>query len=285
MSGGGRPEDARRARRRRTLRRAPAFLAVLWIAASGLGCLSLNRLMFHPPDGPYPADMAHLVEIGPPDARVAALWYPKDGTQRAVLYSHGNAEDLAACHGRLLRFRDLGYAALAYDYPGYGRSAGSPSEDSVYAAAETAYRHLVDDLGFAPSNVVVVGYSIGSGPSCRLAEDHPVGGLALFAPFKSAVRVVTQVRILPFDAFPNLSRIGGVRCPVLVAHGTDDDVVPFSHGRALAEEAGESCVFVPVEGADHLDLQRRFFSDAAHCDAFLRAFPPAAPSSGEEVVR
>ena len=62
--------------------------------------------------------------------------------------------------------------------------------------------------------------------------------LLLFAPFKSAVRVVTRVRILPFDPFPNLARIPRTRCPVLVFHGTADRVIPFSHGRAVAKAAG-----------------------------------------------
>ncbi len=62
--------------------------------------------------------------------------------------------------------------------------------------------------------------------------------LLLFAPFKSAVRVVTQVRILPFDPFPNIARIPRTRCPVLVFHGTEDKVIPFSHGRAVAKAAG-----------------------------------------------
>ena len=88
------------------------------------------------------------------------------------------------------------------------------------------------------------------------------------------MRVVTRIPLAPFDAFPNLSRIERVGCPVLVAHGTADDVIPFSHGRALAEAAGTNGLFLPVDGADHLDLQRRFFSDADLCDAFLRTFPP-----------
>jgi fermentation-respiration switch protein FrsA (DUF1100 family) len=62
--------------------------------------------------------------------------------------------------------------------------------------------------------------------------------LLLFAPFKSAVRVVTQVRILPFDPFPNIARIPRTRCPVLVFHGTEDKVIPFSHGLAVAKAAG-----------------------------------------------
>ena len=75
--------------------------------------------------------------------------------------------------------------------------------------------------------------------------------LLLFAPFKSAVRVVTQVHILPFDPFPNLARIPRTRGPVLVFHGTADRVIPFSHGEAVAAAAGDRGRFVPVPGASH----------------------------------
>lgn len=208
-----------------------------YAAISLAGCLSVNRLMFHPPY-PYGAnEVPNLVEFGPSNAPVAGVWMPVEGARRAVLFSHGNAEDLRYIHSRLAHFNRLGLSALAYDYPGYGRTPGKPTEASVYAAAETAFRHLTDDCGFAESNIVVVGYSIGSGPSCYLAERHDVGGLLLYAPFKSAVRVVTQVRILPFDPFPNLARIPRTRCPVLVFHGTADQVVPFRHGRAVAKAA------------------------------------------------
>ncbi len=220
------------------LRHLFCFLAILYAVATSVGCLSINRLMFHPPY-PYGRDeVPGLIEFGPSNAPVAGVWMPVEGAKRAVLFSHGNAEDLRHVHSRLAHFNRLGLSALAYDYPGYGRTPGKPTEASVYAAAETAFRHLTDDCGFAVSNIVIVGYSIGSGPSCYLAEKHDVGGLLLFAPFKSAVRVVTQVRIVPFDPFPNIARIPRTRCPVLVFHGTADRVIPFSHGRAVAKAAG-----------------------------------------------
>jgi len=210
--------------------------------------------MFHPPKQAYGQDLPGLIEMGQSNAPVAGVWMPVEGATRAVLFSHGNGEDLSRIHDRLAQFNRLGLSALAYDYPGYGRTPGKPTEQSVYAAAETAFRHLVDECGFAPSNIVVSGYSIGSGPACLLAERHDVGGLLLFAPFKSAVRVVTQVRLMPFDPFPNLSRIGRTRCPVLILHGTDDKLIPLSHGRALAEAAGDRARFVAVDDADHDDI-------------------------------
>ncbi len=236
---------------KRRLRRLAAFLVLLYAVASCVGCAVVNAAMFHPPRPPYGTDLPGLETIGPADAPVAVVWSPVPGAKKAVLFAHGNAEDLRFVRGRVERFNRLGWSVLAYDYPGYGRTPGEPTEKSVYAAAETAFRNLVEERGFAEGDVVVCGYSIGSGPACYLAEKHDVGGLLLFAPFKSAIRVVTGVRILPIDPFPNLARVPRTRCPVLVFHGTADRVIPFSHGKAVAAAAGERGRFVPVPGASH----------------------------------
>ena len=236
---------------KRRLRRLAAFLVLLYAAASCVGCAVVNAAMFHPPRPPYGTDLPGLETIGPADAPVAVVWSPVPGAKKAVLFAHGNAEDLRFVRGRVECFNRLGWSVLAYDYPGYGRTPGEPTEKSVYAAAETAFRNLVEERGFAEGDVVVCGYSIGSGPACFLAEKHDVGGLLLFAPFKSAIRVVTGVRILPIDPFPNLARVPRTRCPVLVFHGTADRVIPFSHGRAVAAAAGERGRFVSVPGASH----------------------------------
>jgi pimeloyl-ACP methyl ester carboxylesterase len=261
----------------RFLRRAARALAALYVAASCAGCAVLNAAMFHPPRPPYGPDLPGLETIGPKDAPVAAVWSPVPDATRAVLFFYGNGEDLRYVRDRMRQFNRLGLSALAIDYPGYGRSPGRPTERSVYAAAVTAFRNLVEERGFAPSNIVVCGYSIGSGPACFLAERHDVGGLLLVSPFKSAVRVVTRVRILPFDPFPNIARVPRTRCPVLVLHGTADRVVPFSHGRAVAAAAGERGRFVPVPGADHVTVWTAAFADP-DASAILRDFlaPPRA---------
>ena len=81
-----------------------------------------------------------------------------------------------------------------------------------------------------------------------------MGRLVLEAPFLSAPRVVTRIRILPIDPFPNLKMIKDVKCPVLIIHGTKDSVIPYRHGKELFELANEPKRFISVEGANHNDL-------------------------------
>lgn len=240
----------------RRLRRAVAGLACVYLLVSLAGCVMANRMMFAPPQPPY-GDLPGLVAIDDRGGSVAALWSPAEGegTGKVVLFSHGNAEDLRHYGGFLRRLNGLGYSALAYDYPGYGRSAGRPTEAGAYRAAEAAWRYLAGERGYAPADIVIAGFSIGTGPACRLARDHPdAGGLVLFAPFTSAVRVVTRVRLLPYDPFPNLANVKRTRGPVAVVHGTADEIIPFKHGEAVAAAAAPRATFFAVPFAGHNDL-------------------------------
>ena len=142
----------------------------------------------------------------------------------------------------------------AVDYPGYGLSDGSPDEEGCYRVVHRLYDWLIETRGFKPEDIIVVGFSIGTGPATELAATKPVGGLVLQAPCLSAPRVVTKVRILPIDPFPNLKRIGKIKCSLAVIHGTDDSIIPFAQGKELFGLAPEPKRFVAVEGADHNDL-------------------------------
>ncbi|MBQ7251201.1 MAG: alpha/beta fold hydrolase, partial [Kiritimatiellae bacterium] len=227
------------------------LLVIAYVALCCSSCRHLNEAMFHPPRDSYGRDLRGLVMAGTPDAPLATVWSPVPDAKRAVLFAHGNAEDLRWIHDRLGYFNRAGLSALAFDYPGFGLTPGEPTEESLYEAAEAAYRDLTENRGFAPADVIVCGYSLGSGPACWLAEKHDVGGLLLFAPFKSAVRVVTGIRILPFDPFPNLARVRRARCPVLVVHGEADGVINVSHGKAVAKAAGRRGRFIPIPGGSH----------------------------------
>ena len=117
--------------------------------------------------------------------------------------------------------------------------------------------------------------TVSSGPAVELAATKPVGGLILEAPFLSAPRVVTKVRILPVDPFPNLKRIGEVKCPVLFFHGTDDRVIPYEQGRALFGLAREPKRFVSIDGGDHNN-----FPAVMGVDEYLREIRNFAESCG-----
>jgi pimeloyl-ACP methyl ester carboxylesterase len=226
----------------------------LYLLCCVFGLFMINALMFHPPAPSYSWDTPDVVNIGGEAAPIAAMWFPCAGTDKVVLYSHGNAEDISDFTGIGMDFTQAGFSVLCYDYPGYGLSVGKPTEQSVYAAAEAAYRFLTGRCGIAPSDIIVLGRSIGSGPACYLAEKFPVGGLVLEAGFTSAPRVMTRVRALPFDPFPNIRRIPNISCPKLFIHGTDDSTIPFSHGKALFAAAKAPKTFLEVGNAGHDDL-------------------------------
>mmetsp|Transcript_40617 Transcript_40617/g.121411 ORF Transcript_40617/g.121411 Transcript_40617/m.121411 type:complete len:268 (-) Transcript_40617:82-885(-) len=159
------------------------------------------------------------------------------GTDRVVLYSHGNAEDL----GQRLPYLDqmsqlCATDVLAYDYCGYGFSEGTPSEESCILAINAAYEYLLEH--FSPSRIVLFGRSIGSGPTVDLAMRHPeIRGMVLQSPLESCGRAVFGNTVswvgYRFDLFRNYEKIDKVKCPVLVMHGTADDIVPWENGIAL----------------------------------------------------
>jgi fermentation-respiration switch protein FrsA (DUF1100 family) len=247
-------------------------LAIICVAQYLIICafvlFKINDAMFHPFEPDYSWDTPHVVNVGDETTPVAAIWIPNAETNKVFLYSHGNGEDIKDLESIFKDFAKAGLSILGYDYPGYGLSAGKPTEQSVYESAETAYRFLTERCGIAPSDIIVLGRSIGSGPACYLAEKFPVGGLVVESGFTSAPRVVTRIRILPFDPFPNIRRIRNISCPKLFFHGTDDRVVPFSHGKALFAAAKEPKTHIWVGGAGHDDVMHECKGYFEALDAF-----------------
>jgi hypothetical protein len=146
------------------------------------------------------------------DAKVPAFYIDRKATI-TLLFSHGNAEDLGMIYEWFCEFtREIQVNLLAYDYEGYGKASGAPSERACYNDIEAAYLHLTETMGQASENIVLYGRSLGSGPSCYLAqrlrfEGKPLGGLILQSPLLSVYRVAFNFRFtLPGDLFPNIDR-------------------------------------------------------------------------------
>jgi fermentation-respiration switch protein FrsA (DUF1100 family) len=119
---------------------------------------------------------------------------------------------------------------------------------------ESVYRYAERTLGVHPSRLVLYGRSVGGGPASDLAARLPIGGLVLESTFTSAFVVMTRIPLLPFDRFPNLRHVRKVHAPVLVIHGTADEVIPVSHGRRLYDAANDPKQSLWVDGTHHNDL-------------------------------
>ena len=152
---------------------------------------------------------------------------------------------------------------MAYDYTGYGKSSGTPSEENCYADIEAAFRYLVEVRHIQPEQIVLYGRSLGSGPSCYLAsktarEGRSVGGVILQSPLLSAYRVAFNFRFtMVGDRFPNIDYAPHIACPVFIVHGTQDEVVPFWHGQDLFLALPQPWRAKPfwVEGAGHNNIE------------------------------
>ncbi len=215
--------------------------------------------------------------------RIALRYEPITNASHLILYHHGNGEDLGHLSSPLPIFHDLGLSVLTYDYPGYGRSSGKPSEASVLAAAEAAYRWAVTSGGWSPDQLIQYGRSIGGGPALHLATfDEPPAGVILEAPFLSVFRVVTRIPALVRDPFPNQRTIRLLNSPLLIIHGTRDQIVPFDHGTKLFQIANPPKRHLWVENGGHNNLMSQHHAAVKGAIAdFLRLINDARTSTIE----
>jgi fermentation-respiration switch protein FrsA (DUF1100 family) len=185
---------------------------------------------------------------------ISAIHLNNQESKYTILFNHGNAEDIGTTRTTLEELREMGFSVFTYDYRGYGTSSGTASEGNSYEDADTAYRYMVEKLQIAPDNIIVLGRSLGGAVAIDLASKRMVGGLVIESSFVTAFRVMTRVQLFPIDKFNSLSKIGNVRCPVLVIHGTSDESIKIWHGETLFREANEPKLSFWVDGAGHNNL-------------------------------
>jgi len=179
---------------------------------------------------------------------------PLAARKLVVLLCHGNAGTISDRVLKASLLHRLGLSVLLFDYRGYGRSAGSPSEKGTYQDAEAAWRWLAAK-GFAPQRIVLYGESLGNGVAVETALRHPPRALILESAFTSIAdmgKVVypwLPVRLIARTRYDNLAKIGSVRAPVLVLHSREDRIVPFRMGRALFAAAPEPKEFFELTGS------------------------------------
>lgn len=196
--------------------------------------------------------------------RIPAFFIRSRDAKITILYSHGNAEDLGMMYNRMKEIaRLLCVNVMAYDYTGYGYSTGRPNEKMCFCNIEAAYKYLTTVRNIPPSQIVLYGRSLGSGPSCYLAAKtakagQSISAMVLHSPFLSVYRVVVDCGFDFYgDMFRNVSYAPDIRCPVLVIHGTQDEVVPFWHGQELLQSLPKQCRAEPfwAEGLGHNNIE------------------------------
>jgi pimeloyl-ACP methyl ester carboxylesterase len=223
-----------------------------------------NYLVYHPITARSDwmrAPNSHFQDVDLPlvdGTHIHAWWRPCPGANEAVLYCHGNAGNLSH-RGDIVEDLQNGLqqSVLIFDYPGFGKSEGAPSEQSCYAAADAAYDWLTATQGIPWERIVLLGKSLGGGVAVDLASRRSHRALALFWTFTSIPDVAQEsffwlpVRWLARNRFESLGKLDKCTRPIFIAHGMEDRVVPFKHGQRLHEMAPGPKQFVALKGVGH----------------------------------
>jgi uncharacterized protein len=260
-----------------TRRRAITALAVAIVLVVGALLMmdSVVRSMLYPappgrPPSPPPSPLVEVpLEAG---GRAVSAWYLPPGVDGAgsstaplVLWLHGNGENLETMR-QVGLFADLatsGVGVLAIDYPGYGRSAGTPSEPANLAAAEAAWQWILQHRDGRP--LVIAGWSLGAGVAAQLAAAHrdQVAGVMLLSAWDRLDAVARlhfpgwMVGALLSDRYDSIAAAARIGGPTLVVHGDRDTIIPIELGRHLFAALPDPKQWIEVPGVGHNDLLSR----------------------------
>ncbi len=244
-----------------------------------------RRMLFYP--AKYPAGDWDPTTVLYEDARFQAAdgtrlhgWYvPHESPRAHAVVFHGNGGNITLFADTLrILNRRHGLAVLVFDYRGYGRSEGKPSEKGILLDARAARDWLAEKAGIAPSDVVLMGQSLGGGVAVDLAAKDGARGLVLASTFTSLPAAAkSHVPWLPVGSMmtmrlDSLAKIKDYHGPLLLSHGDADEVVPYEQGVALYNAAPGRKRMITVKGGGHNLEQPEEYRVAF--DEFIDSLPP-----------
>ena len=215
-----------------------------------------DKIIFQPRQDTYP-ELAgvEMIALEKAPGKIAVRFTPpaREGGL-VLLHCHGNAENLRSLAWRQDLFQSHGYGFCSFDYEGYGRSSGKPSEAAAERDVLRVWKYLTVERNIPAEQIVLHGFSLGTGVASFLASK--VSGyraLILEAPFTSTY-AVAGLAWVPGNRFPSFRYITQVKSPILIMHGDRDRIIPFSHGKKLYEKAPSPKHFHQVRGAGYNDI-------------------------------
>jgi len=189
--------------------------------------------------------------------RLHGWFLPSTSGAPVVLFSHGNAGNISHRLENAKFLIERGLQVFLYDYRGYGRSEGRPSERGIYQDGLAAYDWLAAHKGIPPDRIVAFGRSLGAAVAIEIAARRAVRALIVESGFTSTRDMARQMvlfrplaPLLP-ARYNNLEKIRRIHAPKLIIHGEADEVVPFSMGQALYRAAPEPKSHYWIPGAGH----------------------------------
>jgi len=235
-------------------------VALVWVlVVCGMNWLN-NRLVYYPQrqweatpadyNLPY-EDVTFLTSDG---VRLSAWHIPAKDAAGTVLFCHGNAGNISHRIETISVLHKLGMNVLVFDYRGYGKSEGRPTEAGTYRDAEAAWAYLVEARGEKPERIVIHGRSLGGSVAAHLARDRTAAGLIVESSFYDITELGAElfrwlpVRWLSRLKYRTAEYVKGARCPVLVIHSRDDDMIALHHGQKIFDASPRPKRLLEIHG-------------------------------------
>lgn len=248
--------------------RITGIFAGVYITLLAVGCGFQRNMIFFPSplERTYKYvenDSLHEVFFNTTDKAEINALFLKTKSDKVVLYLHGNAQALDNWQKIIPYYQEVSpHGLLLIDYRGYGKSKGKITEKGLYSDAQAAYNYLLLQ-GYKAENIYVYGRSIGTGVAANLAAHNTVRGLILETPYYSFSLLAHEKapyflpRLILQYRFPSHKNINYVHAPVIILHGTEDETVPYHHGKRLFEHFnGMDKTLITIPGGHHNDLSK-----------------------------
>lgn len=240
------------------------FLILMLIFMSGCTPL-VNMMSFFPERSPV--NRKNLpkccrLQFIPVNSKIQLeSWFlPCTSSSTLVIYFHGNAGNIRQRLPNLNNLRNGDVNVLGFSYRGYGASTGRPSEKGIYQDGEAVLQFALDSLMFKTENIVLMGRSIGSTAALHTARGRNLAGVILVTPLSSGkdharIHGFGFLTLLSGNCFDNMSKVKELKAPLLVIHGTDDEIIPINHGKKLYHAAQTRKRFVTIKSGSHDNLE------------------------------
>lgn len=188
------------------------------------------------------------------NVKINAWYTPSENSEKVVIICHGNAGNISNRLETIQIFNNVGISSLIFDYRGYGKSEGKISEYGSYLDSEAAWNYLVNDLNYSSENIYIFGRSLGGGIASWLAVSKMPKALILESTFTSVPDMASDiypflpVKFLSRFDYNTIDRIKNIKCPILIIHSKNDEIIPYKFGLKIFEKANEPKIFFEISG-------------------------------------
>lgn len=218
------------------------------------------------------------------------------GSDKAVIFFHGNGEDLGLWLDTYYETaKHFKAHVIAVEYPAYGVCFEEKRDAfEIKKRALSTFMYLTESFGMKESNIIIYGRSIGTGPACYLASKTNPCLLLLNSPFSSIKSVALRISnayylasIFISERFNSIRCVRDMKCPVFIAHGKNDEILPIEEAETLIAEMDRRNIehkanLVPGRGHNDMDVVEEVLKP---CLKFLKELgvPEATQSESRSI--